>query len=54
MKILAVDPGTQVVGWAAVKYSGHWPPTLIDSGIINAGGSSRSTRLGSIEHPDKK
>ena len=50
MRILALDPGTHVVGWASVEWSGHWPPKLLKSGIINAGGASRPARLASIDH----
>jgi len=50
MRILALDPGTHDVGWADVDFSGTWPPVMVGSGVIHAGGSSLHARLASIDH----
>ena len=50
LRILALDPGTHDVGWASVDFVGTWPPKLIDSGVITAGGETLHGRLASIDH----
>lgn len=48
-RILAVDPGTKIVGWAIMILEQTWPPAIVDSGTIKAKGASRPARLASID-----
>lgn len=47
MKLLAIDPGSRVMGWAFVDTD---KGGIIETGVIVATGSTRPERLGSILH----